>query len=141
MANTLRSEGYSLWLVPAPSSSLFTTVQTLIHTSIPSAYPDIVPPRFSPHVTLTGGTIHLQPDVDPGRWLQSFELTVTKDPLKVIVRELHVGDIFFQKLIMLCEKSDALCELAAYCRTRALGNEDGVKEWIKENYRPHCSLM
>ncbi|KAK5167997.1 uncharacterized protein LTR77_006564 [Saxophila tyrrhenica] len=120
MSTTMRSEGYSLWLVPSFSSALYTTIQSLINT-IPSTYPDTNTPTFNPHITLTAGTIHLDHDQDPAEWLAHTTFSAAQQNLKVTINELHVGEIFFQKLIMLCEKTDELLGLAKECRKLATG--------------------
>lgn len=134
-ANTL-----SLWLLPPEDSELFKALQSLIHTSMPSLYPISIPPRFSPHVTLTANTIPKDwAESQPRNWLEKLQLP--EDDLKVTIQNVHVGEIFFQKLIMLCEKTAQLCDLAATCR--AVGDEirKDAREWIDQYYKPHCSLM
>lgn len=142
MADSVRDEGYSLWLIPPESSSLFEALQELIEFAIPSIYPGTLTPSFTPHVTLTAGMI--DPELvgqDPQAWLDNLAVPRSTSNLKVTISELHIGSIFFQKLIMLCEKSSELCDFAMFCRALGTMEEESANDWVQENYRPHCSLM
>ena len=131
--------GSSLWLVPPPDSALHKTISTLITSTIPSLYPIALPPRFSPHLTLTADTVKSSSD-DPQKWLDGLDLPVEK--LEIRVKEPQVGQIFFRKLTLRCEKDDALKGLAAACRRAGTGaGAEEVRRWVEEVYAPHVSLM
>ena len=132
--------GSSLWLTPTPNNPLHKTLTTLITTSIPALYPIAIPPRFSPHVTLTADTI--TNEKDPQTWLDNLQLPDTTADLEVRVKEAQVGEIFFRKLKLRCEKTDALRELAGACRRAGTAEgEREVEEWVRGVYEPHLSLM
>ena len=139
MADPPKSAGSSLWLVPPEDSSLYKAIHSLITTSIPPLYPIALPLRFTPHVTLTANTISSELQ-QPQQWLNGLKLPDLSS-LKMAIREVQVGDIFFQKLTMSCEKTAELCSLASFCRRTGLGNEGEAKGWVEQNYRPHYSLM
>lgn len=141
MSRRPETTGSSLWLVPPESSDLYKALHTLIFTSIPSLFPIALPPRFTPHITLTADTI--SPDAElsqPQKWLDSLKLGNLSE-LKMSIGEVAVGEMFFQKLVLLCEKTPELLDLAAHCRGIATGNVEDAREWVRENYRPHCSLL
>ena len=141
MTGRPESVGSSLWLVPPEDSELYKTIHSLILTSIPSLYPIAIPPQFVPHISLTVDTI--APDSElpqPQKWLDRLKLG-DLSKLKISIGEVDVGKIFFQKLTMLCERTPELLELAAHCRGVATGNVDEADGWVKQNYKPHCSLM
>ncbi len=139
------SEHHSLWLVPLPSSPLYTTLQQTIHITAPTAYPKTIAPRFPPHVTLTAGTINLRPTETPSEFFERLSWDfprITRPKVQVNIGELHVGEIFFQKLVLVCEKTRPLCDMAVYAR--CLYDEGGQKaceRWVEENWRPHLSLL
>ena len=134
-----KGTGSSLWLVPSEDSELYKAIHNLIITKIPSLYPIALSPHFTPHVTLTANTIPSDLS-EPQQWLDRLKARESSK-LRVLIRELDVGEIFFQKLTMNCEKTPELCDLAEHCRAAGLNNDDDAKSWIQKNYRPHCSLM
>lgn len=142
MAQSFRDEGFSLWLIPPESSALFKAMKELIESSIPSLFQESLAPQFSPHVTLTAGTIDPESiPKDPQHWIDNLELSPNAETVRVKINDIHVGNIFFQKLILLCEKSHELCELALFCRTLRIDDRDSALAWVEESYGPHCSLM
>lgn len=55
-----------------------------------------------------------------------------------------MGDVFFKKMTIRVQKaSTGLVDLAVECRAK--GVEDGdvgkAREWAREEYGPHCSLL
>jgi 2',3'-cyclic-nucleotide 3'-phosphodiesterase len=140
MTTTAGIRKASLWLIPPKDSALSKSLATIINQTLPSLFPEALPPNFAPHITLTSDIIPA--DVaNPRQWLDQLQLPDLSG-LKITIGELHVGEIVFQKLIQLCDKTEALCELAAACRRAGTGEEEGVvREWIDKNYRPHLSLM
>lgn len=144
-ANLNTMPGSSLWLVPLEDSELYRTIHNLVLTGVPSKFPNATPPpQFTPHVTLTADTV--SDSKDPQAWLDGIVLPDSVKNLEIKIEQLHAGKIFFQSLIMLCEKSSALCGLAVHCRA-AGGARDKSTElqpaerWAREEYVPHCSLM
>lgn len=130
--------GSSLWLVPTPDSALHKALSTLITSSIPALYPIALPPRFSPHVTLTADTVNTSDD--PQIWLDGLELPL--EDLHVRIKEPQVGEIFFRKLTLRCQKDDALKALAGAGRRAGTGaGAEEVRRWVEEVYAPHLSLM
>ena len=133
--------GSSLWLVPPVDSDLYKAVHCLILKLVPSVYPIAIPPRFTPHVTLTADTV--PSDIsNPQKWLEGLELPEL-DSFKVAIQKAQVGSVFFQKLTMRCEKTPELCQLAGHCRAAGLQQTDAkeARDWIEGNYGPHMSLM
>ena len=137
----IKMPGLSLWLVPPEASDLYETVYSLIVEEVPAIYPNATPPHFTPHVTLTADTVSDQDH--PQFWLDSITLPESVQGLNVSIEQLDAGKIFFQSLIMKCEKSAGLCELALHCRVA--GAEDtnarAAEMWVQEGFVPHCSLM
>lgn len=129
--------GSSLWLVPPEDSDLYKAIYSLITQELPSFLATADCALFTPHVTLTADTISPSSTKDLRPLLDSLKL----GSLHVDIRKLDVGTIFFQKLTMQCEKTPELHRLAVQCRTISTGDGEEAKLWVKENYRPHCSLM
>jgi 2',3'-cyclic-nucleotide 3'-phosphodiesterase len=131
--------GSSLWLVPPPHSDLYKTLQSLILTRLPPLLgPEANPAKFTPHVTLTADTVF--PDSAPQAWLDGLELP--KARLRVVIKELVVGDIFYRKVTMRCEKTKELRALAGSCRKKGTGEQEQmVEEWVEGTYWPHVSLV
>ena len=139
MASSSGTSGSSLWLIP-PEGPLKEAMSQLINSTLPQLFAASSPPNFSPHITISASTIPADLP-DPQEWLDSLPLPELSG-LKLRVGELEVGDIVFQKLIQLCEKNEALCELAATCRSAGTGESVGeAREWIESNCKPHVSLM
>ena len=137
--------GSSLWLVPLEDSELFKTIHELTIASIPSMFPDSNAPPFYPHITLTSNVLitpALQPS-NPEEWLESIVLSDGIENLRVVIGQVEVGEVFFKKVTMRCDRSRELCELAAVCRAAGVEGVDskGAKKWVDEEYLPHCSLM
>lgn len=129
----------SLWLVPPPETALNKTISKLINETLPPLFPEALPPHFEPHLTITASTIPTPSK--PQEWLDQLSIP-DLDGLSVKIGDLHVGDIFFQKLIQLCDKSRQLCELATACRAAGTGESTEItKSFIEENYMPHVSLV
>lgn len=136
--------GSSLWLVPPEDSELYKAIHGLILSQVPAVYSTSAPTQFTPHVTLTADTVtHDSRPSQSQEWLHGIELPdVTQ--LHVAIGAVDVGDVFFRKITMRCEKTTQLCDLAAHCRAagvRDAGGMDGAREWVGGEYRPHCSLM
>jgi 2',3'-cyclic-nucleotide 3'-phosphodiesterase len=134
--------GSSLWLVPPEDSELYKTIHELIINKIPPLYPNASPPKFTPHVTLTSDlTSDHQPEAQ--QWLDSIALPESVSSMKVTIRHVAVGSIYYQKLTMRCDKTAELCDLAATCRAGGVDDVDSqqAQRWAKEKYGPHCSLM
>ena len=134
--------GSSLWLVPPEESSLFKAIQTLIAEQIPPIFPVAIPPRFPPHVTLSGD-ITVSDESDAQEWLDSLSLPKNIDNLKLVIGEAEVGDIFFKKVTMTCNNTPELEDLAAACRAAKSQIVEATKAYghATEQYLPHCSLM
>ncbi len=141
MTSSERITKSSLWLIPPKDSALTKVIHNLINQTLPSSlFPEASLPNFAPHITLTADTVPADLS-NPQEWLQQLSLSHISG-LKIAIGELHVGDIFFQKMIQLCGKSEALRALAGTCRRAGTGEEEAeVEKWIEENYRPHLSLM
>lgn len=140
MATSGRIERDSLWLIPPKDSQLYKTLLALIIQVLPPLFPEALPPNFTPHITLTADTV-LTDLANPQEWLGKIQLQ-DRNGLKVNIENLEIGNIFFQKVIQLCEKTRPLCELAATCRNAGTGeSEEETKEWVERNWRPHCSLV
>lgn len=133
--------GSSLWLVPPPDSDLDNAISLLITSSLPSTFPSTRPPKFAPHITLTSD-ITLEDASDSQKWLDGLSLSLPSG-MRVAIREVEVGEVFFKKVTMRVEKDDALLKLAALCRAAGVQGADdgGAKTWARDNYLPHCSLM
>ncbi|KAK3672244.1 hypothetical protein LTR78_007784 [Recurvomyces mirabilis] len=114
--------GSSLWLLPLPDSELYKTIQNLILQDVPAVYHDAAPPQFTPHITLTSDTISDQED--PQDWLDNITLPESLRDLQVNIKQLDAGNVFFQSLIMKCENSMELCELAVHCRVAGVKDTD-----------------
>lgn len=127
--------GSSLWLLPPPSSSFNSTLQSLISHSIPSLFPSTQVPHFIPHITLTSHIPSGSTSSDPQAWLTNLSLPSLSS---VKIQSPKVGTLFFQKLTLACEKSHELTALAKACRSQAVG-DDVVA--FAEGYYPHTSLM
>jgi len=140
--------GSSLWLIPPKDSPLYHAIDHLINKDIPSHFPQTPtpPPHFYPHITLTSD-ISPPPTASPQQWLDTLPLPPTNNHtddyiLRITILELEIGDIFFKKVTLRCEKTPALAELAASCRAAAVGVEhDKAKAWAQDKYAPHLSLM
>ena len=134
-------ENSSLWLVPPSDSALNKTISKLINETLPPLFPEALPPQFVPHLTLTASTIPT-PSA-PEDWLLQLQLLLPDlSNLAIEVGELHVGDIYFQKLIQLCDKTPELCQLATKCRVFGTGDHIvETKKWVEGNYKPHVSLV
>lgn len=118
--------------MPPEDSELYKAIHFPILPSIPSLFPIAIPPCFTPHVSLTVDTIF--PDAElsqPQKWLDRLKLG---DPskLKVTIREIDIGESFFQKLVMLCERTPELLELAAHCRGVAIGDVEEAQTWVQQ---------
>ncbi|KAK4560574.1 hypothetical protein LTR86_005771 [Recurvomyces mirabilis] len=133
--------GSSLWLVPPEESELYKAIHHLILQNVPAIFPDTTLPQFAPHVTLTSDTTSDQED--PQEWLDNSTLPDSVERLRVRIEQLDDGKIFFQSLIMKCEKSVELCELAVHCRVAGVKDTDSktAETWVQERFVPHCSLM
>ena len=133
--------GSSLWLVPPEDSELYKTIHNLILREVPALFSDVSPPQFTPHITLTADTVSDQED--PQAWLDGITLPYSVKDLQINIEQLHAGSIFFQSLIVLCEESISLCELAVHCRAAGVQDTDlqVAKRWAQQSYVPHCSLM
>ncbi|KAK5171570.1 hypothetical protein LTR04_001594 [Oleoguttula sp. CCFEE 6159] len=135
--------GSSLWLVPPPSSPIYKALQTLIDSTIPSRFPDLQPPHFVPHVTLTSD---IPADLaDPQALLGSIDLPSAGD---VVVRfeALDVGEAFVKKLTLRVANDDGgagVVELATRCRSKGVegGDTKKAEEWARKKFMPHCSLL
>ena len=141
MSGKPESLGYSLWLVPPEDSELYKAIHSLIFTSIPALFPIAIPPEFTPHVSLTTDTI--SPDallLKPQAWLDELQLG-SLSKLRLIIGEVEVRELFFEKLVLACEQAPEMSELAAQCRAVATGNIKDAQAWVKQNYKPHCSLL
>ena len=138
--------GSSLWLVPPEDSELYATIYDLTVNRIPPIFPNTNPPRFVPHITLTSNAL-TDPTTspsDPQEWLHNISLPDTINDLKITIQDLEVGEIFFKKITMRCEKTRELCDLAASCRAAGVEgvDDEGARKWVGgEAYLPHCSLM
>jgi hypothetical protein len=119
---------------------LHKALTTLITQTLPSLFPEALPPTFAPHITLSADTVSAAL-ANPQEWLNQLQLSDVSG-LQVTIGELEVGSIFFQKLIQLCEKTEHMCELAATCRRAGMGEgESEGREWAEGSWRPHCSLV
>ena len=141
--------GHSLWLVPAPDSSLYKNIHTLILSTIPSLYSESATHAFVPHITLTSD-VTLSPSAreDPQTWLDGLNLDFhsteeNRFPLTVDARSLEVSEAFFRKLTMPAAKYAEIKELAARCRSAGVSGVDleAAREWAEGTYMPHISLM
>lgn len=139
------SEGktrYSLWLVPPEDTPLDKSITKVIHYTLPPIFPEVeaMPSSLGPHITLKANPILGPSDSSPQAWLDQLRLP-DLSKLRIRLGELHVGEVFFQKLIQKCDTTPELCELAAVCRAAGTGatQEDELK-WIEENFKPHLSL-
>jgi hypothetical protein len=80
----------------------------------------------------------------PEKWLERLAVPQLND-MKVIFKEVAVGNTFTKKLFIRCERR-GLEGLAALCRWQAVeGGETGVgtakaEKWA-ESWDPHVSLM
>jgi len=134
--------GSSLWLVPPQDSPLNSSLTTLIHSQIPSTYPQTITTPFSPHVTLTADTIPPTQDSEAQQWLDDIALPSSVAALKVAIKEAQTSEAFFRKLTLRCNKSPELCALASACRRAGTGEGEGdVRVWVVGSYAPHLSLM
>ncbi|KAK6395403.1 hypothetical protein LTR65_000874 [Meristemomyces frigidus] len=126
--------GSSLWLVPPEDSELYKAIHDLIINHVPSLYTGTIP-QFTPHITLTSDVT--VPESGPQQWLDGIQIPDTKE-LKVAVRDVEVGSIFFKKITMRCDKTPELCQLAASCRAAGVQGLDaqGAQKWAEE----HSSL-
>ena len=141
MPGKSESTGYSLWLVPPEDSEFYKAIHTLILTTIPALFPVAIPPQFTPHVSLT--TDPISPDVvlkKPQAWLDELQLG-DLGKIKLNMGDAEVRELFFEKLVLRCEQVPEMLELAAQCRAVATGNIKDAQAWVKDNYRPHCSLL
>lgn len=138
--------GSSLWLLPPQDSKLNAALQHLIASAIPSIFPRAAAPHFIPHVTLTADT-DLSADAarDPQAWLERLQLPVEAEHARLVLRGPRVGEQYFQKLTLACDKTSPLKDLAAACRVSASPNggdaRAAARDWVEGTYNPHLSLM
>lgn len=135
--------GSSLWLVPPESSELYRVCHELILKQVPSACLVDQPTHFTPHITLTADLMLQGLEGSTAQqWLDRLTLPYG-ETLRVPIREVEVGRVFFKKITMRCEKTSGLCELAAMCRAACVDGlgEAGAMKWVEQSYLPHLSLM
>ena len=134
----------SLWLVPPPQHPVTALLKDLIESVVPSLFPKLNPPRFSPHVTLTSEIPPSRYGSDAPGWLDSLDFPSASD---VVVKftALDCEEPFFRKCNLKVEKAGGLVSLAKEAReVGVLGSKEKGREvdlWAIETYRPHCSLM
>ncbi|KAM7203600.1 putative cyclic phosphodiesterase [Naviculisporaceae sp. PSN 640] len=93
--------GSSLWLLPPKSHPLHSILTTLITSTLPSLFPEIIPPSstenaselhgmdssvFPPHMTITSSVCPSLYGSDPQGWLDSLPFPATGSPNGVKVR-------------------------------------------------------
>jgi 2',3'-cyclic-nucleotide 3'-phosphodiesterase len=118
----------------------------VITNKIPSAFAEqgAQLPHFAPHVTLTSDIDLSTLKPTPEKWLERLAVPQVND-MKVVFKEVAVGNTFTKKLFIRCEKG-SLEGLATLCRWQAIeGGETGVgtakaEKWA-ESWDPHVSLM
>lgn len=144
--------------MPPEHSPIHQALSTLIAQALPAHFPAVSPspPNFVPHVTLTSDVplqaFHSSNDSndeaqqkrDAQVWLTKLLLDLpADDDVRVQFEALDVGDKFVQKLTLRV-RNRGVRELARVCRLHGVERgEDGpaVEHWLKDGYRPHCSLV
>lgn len=132
--------GSSLWLLPPSDHPLGKVLPALIDkTSKQFGSPH----RFLPHVTLTSEISPSTHGSDGQAWLDSLDLGVGENEVRVNFKHLDSEDYFFRKLYIKCQVDDGLKKLAKQCRRHVGGFSDEKKaeQWANESYMPHLSLM
>lgn len=139
--------GSSLWLLPPPTHPLYSKLQTLISSTIPTLlFPppsSTTPPSFSPHVTLTS---EINPSIygdNPQQWLDSLSWPKANG-VGIKFEGVRTEDVFFRRCYLKVRKEDGIKELAALARGEGVlvgKGKEAVREWVDESYMPHCSLM
>lgn len=130
--------GSSLWLLPPATvnqDALFALIEkTSSHFGSPH--------RFLPHVTLTSEISPSKYGSDPQAWLNSLDM-LSGEKFRVTFEKLNSEDVFFRKLYIKCNKTDALKDLAARCRQHVdgFGELPKAQDWAAESYNPHLSLL
>ena len=118
-----KSVGYSLWLVPDRSSSIYQGLTSVI-AEIADRYSA---PIFHPHVTLLGGLIGLSQVVGGTRKLADMIM-----PLEIQLGDIRSHGTYFQLLFSKVERTEAV--MCAYAKAQAIfGAGEG-------EYFPHLSL-
>jgi 2',3'-cyclic-nucleotide 3'-phosphodiesterase len=140
--------GWSLWLIPLENSPFTRTARELIDDTVPRNFqtPEKIQ-RFDPHVTITS-------DIDfekiangksPKEWLDQLELPNFRAEHDEVLLELdtvEAEDPFFRKMNVALKDNDNLKKLAAVCREKGVGvNQGKAQEWAQKEYRPHMSLF
>jgi len=136
--------GSSLWLIPPPTSDFNKHLQDLITASIPRHFSNTKTHDFIPHVTITSNISPSLHTPNPQAWLDSLDLPLTSAiTITAEIEALDPEDPFFKKLTLRLGKDGSLCDLAARCRAEGVlgGDEERAREWVRNEYAPHLSLM
>jgi len=128
------------------SHNVDSALNNLITTAIPSAFPgqDAKLPTFPAHVTLTSEIDLGSLKPNPAAWLERLAVPQVAD-VTVRFREVAVGQAFFKKLFLRCERG-GLEGLAQLCRWQAVeggaagSGMENAERWV-EGWDPHVSLM
>ena len=126
--------GLSLWLIPPEDGDIYKVLNNAITHLVPRTLKVSDAPRFEPHVTLTSRIPSHSVGSDPQRWLDEMDLPSVAE-VEVKFQELALGDAFFKKLFIRCERSESLLRLAASCRVFS-SSKTGEAE-----YDAHVSLL
>ncbi|KAH6645951.1 2',3'-cyclic-nucleotide 3'-phosphodiesterase [Truncatella angustata] len=139
--------GSSLWLAPPSDHPYHEILSELITKSLPSEFPSVVGPPFSPHMTLTS---NIDPSVygdNPQQWLDSIPWP-TGDEVKILFRGIRTGDVFFRRGYIKVYDTEPVKSLAGLARARGVEGEDSIgpktEKWLKEwtaSFGPHVSLI
>ena len=133
--NTAGDPGLSLWLVPPEDSHVYNALNKAITEIVPhEAGASDSAPRFEPHLTLASRIPRQSITSDPQQWLEEIDLPTISE-VEVRWHELAVGDAYFKKLFIRCQRSSSLLQLASSCRVFSSA-ESGEAQ-----YDPHVSLL
>ncbi|KAF2761588.1 2, 3 cyclic phosphodiesterase [Pseudovirgaria hyperparasitica] len=152
--------GSSLWLIPPPSHPLTPILTALITQTLPPRLDPSAPP-FAPHITLTSNIPpSLYATSGPQAWLDALpfpphggrrdgkqdEGVTAGVGVSVRFDRVCTEDYVFRRCyIKICDGSSAggLRELAQVARREGVlgGDEQKAREWVREEYRPHLSLV
>jgi len=91
-------------------------------------------------------TSDIEPDAsvtsNPQEWLDALDLEGLTPP-NVHFATVIVGNAFFKKIYLQCDKHEDILELATMCRSYGVekGDDKAARKWVKGQYDPHCSLL
>ena len=138
--------GSSLWLVPPPDHPLHKILSELIHTHLPSKFPELTGPQFAPHMTLTSNVPPETYGNDAQQWLDSIPWPAGES-VRVRLQTVKSEDVFYRRGYIKVA-FEGVRDVAGIARARGVNGEATIgpttEEWLKEwksAFGPHVSLI